>query len=252
MSVLIGSARIDEHGNAIGGAAGDQKNGKEVSTQTWYIHSKGWRVFRAKSPEKAKMLAYDMRAACANNNIGYDQSPAPSLFNVAKTVGFDCAKVKTKCETDCSKLVRVCCWYAGIEVPFFTTASEPGVLIASGFFDELTGDKYTRSCDFLRVGDILVTKKRGHTVIVLTDGARVDKDPQTFDFVEVTGDSVFVRKNPGPQNIVIGVVYKGDRFPCLHETRVIAYPDGHTQEWYKIQYDDSPGWISGKYSVLTT
>ena len=47
MSVIIGSARIDENGKAKGGKAGDQ-TGKEVSTQKWYKHTKVWRVFRAK------------------------------------------------------------------------------------------------------------------------------------------------------------------------------------------------------------
>ena len=52
MSVKIGSARIDENGKAHGGRAGDQ-TGKEVSTQSYYVHSKGWRVFRAKDPAAA-------------------------------------------------------------------------------------------------------------------------------------------------------------------------------------------------------
>ena len=43
MPVYIGSARIDERGKISGGAAGDQ-TGKEVSYQTWYLHSKGWVV----------------------------------------------------------------------------------------------------------------------------------------------------------------------------------------------------------------
>ena len=47
MAVKIGSARIDENGKAHGGQAGDQ-TGKEVSTQSWYLNSKGWRVYRAK------------------------------------------------------------------------------------------------------------------------------------------------------------------------------------------------------------
>ena len=55
MAVKIGSARIDENGNARGGKAGDQ-TGKEVSTQNWYKHSKGWRVFRAINPEKAAKI----------------------------------------------------------------------------------------------------------------------------------------------------------------------------------------------------
>ena len=41
MAVIVGSARIDEKGNATGGQAGDQKSGKEVSTQNYYVHSKG-------------------------------------------------------------------------------------------------------------------------------------------------------------------------------------------------------------------
>ena len=65
MSVKIGSARIDENGNAKGGKAGDQ-TGKEVSTQSWYRHSKGWRVFRAKDPAVAERIAQDMQWACDN------------------------------------------------------------------------------------------------------------------------------------------------------------------------------------------
>ena len=51
-TVYIGSARIDERGKASGGQAGDQ-TGKEVSTQNWYLHSKGWVVLRPKDGAKA-------------------------------------------------------------------------------------------------------------------------------------------------------------------------------------------------------
>ena len=73
MKVMFGSARIDENGNAHGGKAGDQKNGFEVSTQEWYLHKKGWRVFRAKDPAKAETIAKTMEWACGSNLIGYDQ-----------------------------------------------------------------------------------------------------------------------------------------------------------------------------------
>lgn len=56
MAVKIGSARIDENCKAHGGQAGDQ-TGKEVSTQNWYLNSKGWRVFRAKNPAVAEKIA---------------------------------------------------------------------------------------------------------------------------------------------------------------------------------------------------
>ena len=72
MAVIIGSARGDERGKAHGGKAGDQ-TGRELSTQNWYLHKKGWVVLRPNSPEAAKRVANAMRAACANRNIGYDQ-----------------------------------------------------------------------------------------------------------------------------------------------------------------------------------
>ena len=42
---------------------------------------------------QATKIAKDMEYACANANIGYDQSQNYTLFNVAKKVGFDCSKV---------------------------------------------------------------------------------------------------------------------------------------------------------------
>lgn len=169
--VLIGSARGDENGSAHGGKPGDQ-TGREVSTQAWYKHSKGWRVFRAKNPEVAEKIAYDMQAACDNPHIGYDQYDRLTLYAVSEPVGFDCAKVETDCETDCSALVRVCCAYAGVDLPNFNTETEPGVLLKSGAFVELTGRKYTDSDEYLRRGDILDTATKGHTVVVLTDGTK--------------------------------------------------------------------------------
>ena len=113
MAVKIGSARIDENGKAHGGKAGDQ-TGKEVSTQNWYLNSKGWRVYRAKNPAVAEKIAQCMERACANSAIGYDQYQRNTLYKEAEKFGFDTAKVTTPVETDCSALVRVCCAFAGI------------------------------------------------------------------------------------------------------------------------------------------
>ena len=175
MSVKIGSARIDENGHAKGGKAGDQ-NGREVSTQSWYKHSKGWRVFRAKDPAVAEEIAQDMQWACDNKHIGYDQGQRLSLYDVAKPLGFNCKRVEKNCETDCSALVRVCCAYAGISLPNFRTPTEPAALLDSGAFVELKGSKYTDSDKYLRRGDILVTRTQGHTVVVLSNGSGAGKD----------------------------------------------------------------------------
>lgn len=170
MAVKIGSARIDENGHAKGGAAGDQ-TGREVSTQSWYLHSKGWRVFRAKNPAVAEKIAQDMQWACNNSNIGYDQNQRTTLYTVSKPLGFNCSKVTTKCETDCSALVRVCCAYAGVDLPNFRTTNEASVLLKSGAFVEMKGE-YQKSDKYLRRGDILVTKTQGHTVVVLSNGSK--------------------------------------------------------------------------------
>ena len=82
MAVKIGSARIDEHGQAHGGTAGDQ-TGKEVSTQSWYAHTKGWVLLRAKSAEAREKIARCMQAACDNKHVGYDQYSRESLYNEA-------------------------------------------------------------------------------------------------------------------------------------------------------------------------
>lgn len=173
MAVTIGSARIDENGNAHGGKAGDQ-TGKEVSTQSWYLHSKGWRVFRAKNREVAEKIADCMRSACNNSHIGYDQYQRDTLYNEAKQYGFDTAKVTKDVETDCSALVRVCVNYAGVTVGNFRTTDEATKLLNTGAFVELTGSKYQSQSIYLGRGDILCTKTQGHTVVVLSNGSKYE------------------------------------------------------------------------------
>ena len=179
-TVRVGSARIDERGKAYGGRAGDQ-TGRELSTQKWYLHRKGWRVFRAKDRAAALKIAADMEAACGNSHIGYDQWQRNTLYKAAEPLGFDCSKVKTDCETDCSALVRVCCAYAGIMgLPSdFRTGNMPKNLLATGVFVELKGAKYTDQNAYLGRGDILVTRTNGHTVVVLDDGARYEGAAET-------------------------------------------------------------------------
>ena len=168
MPVYIGSARIDERGKISNGAAGDQ-TGDEVSYQTWYLHSKGWVVLRAKDPAIRNKIGYAMKAACDNNNIGYDQSNRLGLYESVKNCGFDPAKCAVSTETDCSALVRVCvCYASGKNIPNFNTASELSVLKATGLFDVYTDDAHCKSSSNLLLGDILVTKTQGHTVVVIS------------------------------------------------------------------------------------
>lgn len=190
-TVMVGSARSDERGKATGGAAGDQ-TGRELSTQAWYRHSKGWRVLRANDPIMAAKIAQNMKAACANVNIGYDQIQRNTLYNAAKAVGFDCSRVNIKCETDCSALVRVCCVFAGISVGDFYTVTLAARLLATGKFTELKGSQYTGSPNYLQAGDILVTTVKGHAVVILNDGKYAEGVSGMYPTIKLgsTGEAV--------------------------------------------------------------
>lgn len=170
--VLIGSAR-SSYGNTT---PGDQHSGLEVSTQEWYLHSKGWVLLRATSAAVREKIAVAMERACANNNIGYSQPTRNTLYNNVKPFGFDPAKTTKAVNTDCSALVRVCVNFAGITVGDFITSNEVSTLMATGAFDKFTDSKYTTKPDYLMRGDILVTKTKGHTVVVLSNGTKAGQE----------------------------------------------------------------------------
>lgn len=237
MAVKIGSARIDENKKAKGGKAGDQ-TGVEVSTQNWYKHSKGWRVFRAKNVALGNLIADDMEYACLNPNIGYDQNQRGTLYTVSKPLLFNCKKVTKKCECDCSSLVRVCCAYAGIFLPNFRTSNEAAILLQSGYFYEMKGKQYTDTSDYLMRGDILVTKTQGHTVIVLDNGSKVGEDMKGY--ILVTASAVNVRVEPKKGTDILGVVHKWDRL----EYKGIA----SNNLWYETVYEGRKAYITRKYT----
>ena len=243
MAVKFGSARIDENGNARGGAAGDQ-NGKEVSTQSWYKHSKGWRVLRAIDPEARKKIAECMRKACENPNIGYDQGQRGTLYTAAEAYGFDVSKVEKKVETDCSALVRVCLAYAGIMVGNFNTASQAKTLLATGKIKEMVGSEYTDKPDNLLEGDILVTRTQGHTVVVIEGaGGAKDTDIPTTNVpdtdvgntVEIAAGSWNIRSGPSTEFPSVGIARGGEK-----------YEKAETDNWVPLKIESGVGWISPK------
>ncbi len=251
MTVYVGNAVCDENGHARGGKPGDQ-TGRELRIQPWYLNAKGWRVFRAKDPAVAKKIADDMRWACDNMAIGYNQSTRNTLYNAAKPFDFDCAKVTELCECDCSSLVRVCVLYAGIKINDFNTTSEPTRLLNTGAFDEMVGEKYTDESAYLREGDILVTRTKGHTLVILNDGDKAyDDDPEPEPEPEptpeppvewaykvlVTGDRVNVRDSDSKAGNVLFTARKGNRFDLIDFA-----PTG----WYHIETYKGPGYISNR------
>ena len=167
MSLKIGHASIDENNQIQGGKAGDQ-TGREVCTRAYYRHSKGWYLLRPKSVDVANAIAEAMTEACNNNNVGYDQNNRTGVIvklRSYKTLG----RIGVKTECDCSSLVRACCIQAGFDPGNFTTADEAVTLEKSGYFES----KISVTTDtVLHNGDVLVTKTKGHTVIVVSGNPR--------------------------------------------------------------------------------
>jgi hypothetical protein len=260
MSVIVGSARINEKGTTTGGAAGDQTKG-EVSTQAWYLHSKGWIVIRAKDKAIAEKIAQNMQAICDNDNIGYCQSHRGSLTTAAKPFGYDASKVTTKVEVDCSEAVRNCVLYAGINVASFTTANEKTMLNATGKFDILTTDQYCKSSDYLQRGDILVTKTKGHTVVALSNGAKVSnsttQSTSSTPAVKVeaaksksaslagsykTTANLNLRAGAGKSKTSITIIPKGETVKCYG-----YYTDVSGTKWLLVAYKGMTGFCSSAY-----
>ena len=252
MAVKIGSARIDENGKATGGAAGDQ-TGREVSTQNWYAHGKGWVVLRARSADAREKIARCMQAACDNRHIGYDQYQRDTLYSEARRYDFDVSRVTKNVETDCSALVRVCINFAGIPVGSFNTSNEAAALMATGAFDKYTDDNHCKKSTNLLRGDILVTRTKGHTVVVLSDGTNAAKEraahpdagpvstpaAQRGRQVIITGESVNIRKGPGTQYARIATLANGTS---------LEYVATAMNGWYAVVVGDQVGWVSGNYS----
>ena len=265
MTVYIGNAWCDENGKASGGEPGNQ-TGKELRIIPWYLSEKGWRVFRPTDPAVAEDLVYDMKAAVENKNIGYSQDERNTLYKEAEPYNLDCGDVTVPCSCDCSSLVRVCLAFAGVDVPNFNTGNEATVLLDTGEFEEMVGTEYTDSPNHLKAGDILVTAKtKGHTAIVMNDGADPEPDPgpapepdpdpdpepgpdpeppEPKQIVKVIKGSVNVRisdeKNSEdkPVGKILFTAHKGNRFALIGISEATG--------WYHIKTYKGPGYITNK------
>jgi hypothetical protein len=225
--ILIGSARSDENGKYSGGKAGDQKQKRiigydmcgEVSIQNMYAHRKGWLIIRPKSKAHAGEIANKMIAACNNANIGYDQNQRLGII----TAGIG-TKKPTDC--DCSSLVRACIKEAtGTDPGNFTTMDEAAKLKASGLFEEprtYVSQKKTPVYD----GDVLVTKTKGHTAIVVKGNPRKDT-PQKQKITPPTTPQKCYKKYTGTScSLVEALAAVGEKNTSMAYRTKIASANG--------------------------
>lgn len=237
MAVLIGSARINEFGELEGGKPGDQ-NKKEVATEPWYLHGKGWYILRAKSPIVRNKIAQDMRYACANDYVGYSYwDHCYTLYNEVKKYKWDCSKVTIPTETNCAKLVMINILYAGVKVGNFNTGDEVEKVMATGQFDLLKDDKYCKSPDYLLEGDILVTRTKGHTAVVLSNG---DKSKAGIPYRTGNCKACHLRAGWTTNDKILATLDSGVRVDLYSWAK---------NGWGYVSYKDIYGYISQMYLV---
>ena len=224
MMVLFGSARINENGKATGGKPGDQ-TGREVSTQSYYMSRKGWIALRQDDPVIAVKLAEAMLEACNNNCIGYNQNKRSGVITQLKTFG-NLRRIGINTDSDCSSLVRACVIQAtGKDPGNFTTANEKLKLMAAGFRE--VPIKKESDC---RTGDILVTKTKGHTVIVVS--GELPEESAGSDKYRVICTAINVRIKPNDGKIIR--VLKTNAVVTVYEQK---------NGWGRISQDKNE-WIS--------
>ena len=258
MAVKIGHASISEKGT-ITGQAGDQ-NGKEVFTRNWYKHSKGWVTLIPTDPKMLEPIAVAMERACANDDIGYDQSENRTLWNNVKPYGYDPAKTTKKVETDCAELGAVCAQFALVQtgkdavVADSYTANLADNLVKTGYFRKLIEDKYTDRDDYLLRGMIQVTRTKGHCWVILSNGDKASlnefydeenhdipeaapADPDVPDYMtfEIAKGTWNVRTGPGTKYESVGKVKGGTKVEGVD-----------TDGWIPVIYKGEVRWIGPK------
>ena len=249
MTVKIGSARISEN-NTINGVKGDS-TGKEVAIENFYMHELGWYCLRPKDSTKAKAIAENMIRACNNDNIGYSQKERSAIWYVGTGT-----TEPTNC--DCSSLGSECIREAGIPVENFTTANAVSKINATGAFEK----KFeVTNANQLKVGDCLVTKKKGHFAIVVeTSNSNVNTTSTNTSSNSVVGiDSaksfdktlaktytttanVNIRSGASVAKRIIKTVPKDTKVKCYGYYTVTL-----GTKWYYVKCDNITGFISSKY-----
>lgn len=227
MRVIIGSARSDENKKYSNGKKGDQRQKSspdyvgEIGLQDFYLSSKGWNIVRAKDPDIAEKIGDLMMLACNNVNLGYSQSDRYGVIKAG-------VRTTTPVNCDCSSLVREIVKEAtGKDPGDFNTSNEVMVLLNTSFF---TSSEFVNESS-LKKGDILVTKSKGHTAIVVqANKNEMSHTPVSYSpnhIYTVCVDNLNVRTKDVIQNIssikngtVSRTLQTGAKITCIRTDKI--------------------------------
>lgn len=235
--IYIGSARLDEKGNIKGGKLGDQKQKSkpdyagEVSMQAMYAHKLGWYILRPKSIQHANAISSAMITACNNPHLGYDQNNRLGVIQNGIDTSLD-----TAC--DCSALVRACVIKAtGCDAGNFNTATEKSTLMKTGLFYDM-GEYVNQTKTPIFAGDILVTRTKGHTVVVCSGNER-KAEKEAKKAVKMT-----VKTKGSNLNVREGASTAFHIITSLKNGTVVEVTEKRNGWYYIPKYK---GWASGTY-----
>lgn len=256
MALKLGHASKTESNGIVNGQSGDQ-TGVEVTIRSYYMHSKGWHLIRPKSDEHANKIAEAMIRACNNDNIGYDQNGRLGVIKYGTN-----SSVKTEC--DCSSLVRQCVIEAtGKDPGNFTTANEKTMLLATGLFEDAIS---VTSSTVMYTGDILVTKTKGHTAIIVEGNTRsssqnTEKGDNKMKGIDISKYQPVINlkdaKNAGYEFVILRIGYNKTKDPYFEQHYNNAKAAGMKVGvyFYAISLTEAEavndanrvlGWLSGK------
>lgn len=199
--VKISNCGHDENGGYAGGKAGDQ-TGTEYQIMNWY--SRPWLcVLRFEDKTIADMIADMATKAAQNDHVGYDQGTVGNdndrytFWQQLKANGYDPAKIKEDCESDCSAstaaIVKGAGYRLGIEalqnVSIYLTTYDMRQALKNAGAKVLTDFKYLRSGDYIRAGDILLNDDH-HVAIAVTSGVKAESSETTTSDAEKKQNTV--------------------------------------------------------------
>lgn len=163
---LFAWASIDEHGKTSGGTAGNQ-TGRELKVGELYDFGQTHVLRINDAGARTKAAKYALILA-ENVHIGYDQKNRTSLYNLAKSVGWDLDSLLKKLaskdvECDCSSFAAtiINMGFGSTVVPCFTTATIAESVSKNSEFTVLAYDKAKKA---FKKGDCVY--KAGKHVII--------------------------------------------------------------------------------------
>ena len=262
--VKISNCGHDENGRYAGGKAGDQ-TGTEYQIMNWY--SRPWLcVLRFEDKTIADMIADMATKAAQNNHIGYDQGTVGNsndrytFWQQLKANGYDPAKIKKDCESDCSASTAAIIKGAGYRlgnaklkaVSIYLTTYDMRQALKDVGAKVLTDSKYLKSGDYIKAGDVLLNDNH-HVAIAVTTGAKANtlsastilsKTPKWVG--KVTANTLNVRTWAGTENAQL------KSYPTLAKGNLVDVCDTikakDKSDWYYIRIAGKYfGFVSAKY-----